>query len=163
MPASVSSDATLDTAADPRRAHRAILLGVTALESVQRVLGTRDDVVLAYLFGSAARGEERRSSDIDIAVLFTRVPGARDLDRLTTELAAGLRRDHVDLVVLNTASPLLAHEVVVTGRLAVCVDDVARVEFEARATARYLDTAHLRRVQHRYLRERVDTFRAGSA
>jgi hypothetical protein len=34
------------------------------------------------------------------------------------------------------------------------------VSFEARTTARYLGTAHLRRVQHAYLRQRAEAYRA---
>jgi hypothetical protein len=92
-------------------------------------------------------------------VLFETLPEARDLDRLATDLqtVAGCR---VDLVVLNTAPPLLANEVIKTGRRLTCRFEADRVRFETRAIARYLDTAHLRRVQHRYLRERVEAFRA---
>ena len=130
--------------------------------AIQRVLEDRSDVGLAYLFGSAARGEECTSSDLDVAVLFTRVPEGRDLDRLATELQAAAHR-RIDLVILNTAPPLLAHEVTATGRLLVCRDEDERVRFETRAIARYLDTAHLRRVQHTYLRERAKAHRARSS
>jgi hypothetical protein len=37
-----------------------------------------------------------------------------------------------------------------------------RAAFEARATIRYLDTGHLRRIQHQYLRERADARRAAA-
>ena len=74
--------------------------------------------------------------------------------------AAGRR---VDLVVLNEAPPLLTHEVIRAGLVIVCRDDDERVDFETRATARYLDTAYLRRVQHHYLRERAEARRAHPA
>ena len=129
---------------------------------MQRVLEGRGDVRLAYLFGSAARGEERTSRDLNVAVLFAGAPEPRNLDRLTTELQGAAHR-RVDLVVLNSAPPLLAHEVTATGRLLICRDEDERVRFEARTIARYLDTAHLRRVQHAYLRERVEAYRARSS
>jgi hypothetical protein len=66
----------------------------------------------------------------------------------------------VDLVVLNDAPPLLAHEVVSTGTSLVCRDDDERARFVARTVSRYLDTAHLRSVQHAYLRERTVAHRA---
>jgi hypothetical protein len=130
------------------------------LEAIRRVLESRGDVRLAYVFGSAARGEARPSSDVDVAALFETSPEAGDLDSLATELqtAAGRR---VDLVVLNTAPPLLAREIVKTGRRLTCRSEGERVAFETRAIARYMDTAHLRRVQDRYLRARVDALRAG--
>ncbi len=133
-----------------------------ALESIRQILLNRDDVTLAYAFGSAVRGEQRASSDIDIGVLFERVPDARELDRLATALEKVGRRA-VDLVVLDTAPPLLAHEVIATGRLLVARDEGRRVRFEARVAARYLDSAHLRRVQEGYLRERAEAYRARSS
>jgi predicted nucleotidyltransferase len=133
--------------------------GVAALA---RVLDGRADVRLVYLFGSVARGAARRSSDLDVGVVFSPVPVPAELDRLATDLEAAAAR-RVDLVVLNAAAPLLVHEALRARRLIVCRDDDERVDFETRATARYLDTAHLRRVQHRYLRERAEALRVRPA
>lgn len=118
---------------------------------------------LAYLFGSAAARPGRgRARDVDIGILFELLPTPRELDDLTSDLQTIVRRP-VDLVVLNTAPPLLGHEVIRTGRVIVCRDEEERVAYEARTIARYLDTAHLRRIQQSYLRERVKAFRARSA
>lgn len=117
------------------------------------------DVSLAYLFGSVARGEARRGSDLDLAVLFTRMPSPERIAEIVVAVELAARRS-VDLVVLNSAPPLLAHEVVSTGRLLVCRDDSERAAFEAMAMIRYLDTGHLRRIQHQYLRERAGARRA---
>ena len=75
------------------------------------------------------------------------------------EVAAGRG---VDLVVLNDAPPLLAHEVVATGTCLVCRDEDERARFVARTVFRYVDTAHLRRIQRTYLRERTEARRAWS-
>jgi hypothetical protein len=132
---------------------------VEAIEAIESVLAPRSNVRLAYLFGSAARGRERASSDVDIAILFDGLPEPHELDRLTSDLeGAGCRR--VDLVVLNTAPPLLTHEVLRTGRVLVCRDDDDRARFELRAIARYLDTAHLRALQRASLREWAEAARA---
>jgi len=128
-------------------------------DPIRRVLEARSDVRLAYLFGSLARGEARLNSDADIAVLFSGSPPTESLDRLVADLEAASGRG-VHLVVLNNAPPLLAHEVVATGTCLVCCDEDERVRFVARTVSRYLDTAHLRRVQHAYLRERTETRRA---
>ena len=140
----------------------AILVRVEALDAIRTVLLGRGDVLLAYVFGSAARDQTRPSSDLDIAVVFERPLGARELDRLATALEAAAGR-RVGLVTLETAPPLLAHEVIATGRLVLCRDEDLRVGFEARVAARYLDSARLRRVQHAYLRERAEAHRAGSS
>ncbi|HYQ28516.1 MAG TPA: nucleotidyltransferase domain-containing protein [Polyangiaceae bacterium] len=45
------------------------LATANALQSFQRVLHARDDVALALLFGSRARGDASETSDIDLALL----------------------------------------------------------------------------------------------
>ena len=133
-----------------------------AIPAVRRVLESCPEVRLAYLFGSVARGEARQSSDLDVGVVFSSIPAPAQLDQLAIDLEAAAGR-RVDLVVLNEAAPLLTHEAIRAGRLIVCQDDDERVQFETRATTRYLDTAHLRRVQHGYLRERAEARRADPA
>ena len=126
-----------------------------SVATLRRLLEGRTEVRLAYLFGSVARGEARRSSDLDVGVVFSPIPAPAQLDQLATDLEAAAGRG-VDLVVLNDAPPLLTHEAIRARRLIVCGDEDERVGFETRATARYLDTAYLRRVQHNYLRERAE-------
>ena len=130
-------------------------------ERIRLALGERHDISLAYLFGSCVSGTARPDSDVDVAILFDHPPTPALLDRLTEDLGAATER-RVDLVVLNTAPPLLAREVIARGHLVICRDEDQRVWFETRTTARYQDTAHLRRVQYAYLRERAQAHRAGS-
>ena len=138
----------------------AILSFMDIAGRIRQALVDRTDVRLAYLFGSTAAGTARRGSDADIAILFDEVPASAVLDLLSERLEEVAERP-VDLVVLNAAPPLLAREVVARGCLLVCRDDEDRVRFETRTTARYQDTAHLRRVQYAYLRERAEAHRAG--
>ena len=130
-------------------------------ERIRLALEDQYDICLAYLFGSCASGAARPGSDVDVAILFDHLPTPALLDRLTENLGAATER-RVDLVVLNVAPPLLAREVVARGRLVMCRNEDERVRFETRTTARYQDTAHLRRVQYAYLRERAEAHRAGS-
>jgi predicted nucleotidyltransferase len=145
----------------PRAAHAAILSPVDIDARIRLALEDRVDIRLAYLFGSCASGTARRGSDVDVAILFDHLPTPASLDRLTEDLGAAAER-RVDLVVLNAAPPLLAREVIARGRLIMCRDEDERVRFVTRTTARYQDTAHLRRVQYAYLRERAEAHRAGS-
>ena len=100
---------------------------VDGLDSIRRVLEARSDIRLAYVFGSLVRGEARPKSDADIAALFSGSPPTESLDRLVADLEVASGRG-VDLVVLNDAPPLLAHEVVATG-------DLPRVSRRGRARA----------------------------
>lgn len=131
-------------------------------DRIGKVLAERQDVQLGYIFGSAASGSERESSDIDIGVLFAVEAEPATLDQLAAELETVSGRP-VDLVDLDSAPPLLAHEIISGGQLLFCGDDTQRTRFESRAIARYLDTAHLRKVQHTYLRERAEAYRAVSS
>jgi predicted nucleotidyltransferase len=72
------------------------------------------DLELLVLFGSAARGRMRETSDIDVAI---RCDAAADLDALFMALAPRLKSSRVDLVDLRRAGPLLAFEVARSGHL----------------------------------------------
>jgi predicted nucleotidyltransferase len=134
---------------------------VSEVDALAAALSSRAEVRLAYIFGSTVTGRRHATSDTDVAVLFAGAPGARTLDRLTEDLEAAVGR-RIDLVDLSTAPPLLAHEIVKTGRCIVCRDATERGEFEARTVLRFLDTAHLRRIQDGYLRERAEARRGRS-
>jgi uncharacterized protein len=105
------------------------------------------DVSMAYLFGSQAQGRAHTLSDVDVAVLFAErltpeeQSGARL--RLMGELMALLRREDVDLVVLNQASLLLRQRVLRDGRLLFANDDRERVRFAAETYRRYLDCRYM--------------------
>lgn len=68
------------------------------------------NILFALVFGSRARGDEHPRSDLDLAVYFADPPdGLARLD-LMSELS-NLARVEVDLIMLNTASALLRHQV----------------------------------------------------
>jgi len=99
-------------------------------------------IAAAYLFGSAATGRDRRSSDIDLAIIAKKAISGRERLKMEALLSARLRRD-VDLVVFGQAGPLLQHQILKYGRL-VCENDPSeRVRQEVQARAEYLDTRHL--------------------
>ncbi len=116
-------------------------------------------VILAYLYGSQARGEAGPLSDVDIAVLFAReVPQNERFDRLThliADVMAVFKRDDVYAYDLDKGTPLLNNEVRLEGVVLYCSDEEARVDFEVRAFRRFLDTEPLRRELNKYLREKI--------
>jgi predicted nucleotidyltransferase len=112
--------------------------------------------VAVYLFGSVARGDAHRDSDVDLAVLLREDP-PRTLDGLGLDLADGLQAElgvPVLVVVLNTAPCDLIHRVLRDGRLLVDRDPSARIRFEVRARNEYFD---LKPVLDRYRRGRPET------
>jgi predicted nucleotidyltransferase len=106
-------------------------------------LATQEDIVAAYLFGSLAQGRATPRSDLDIAVLLRRIPDPQSDDlfpqfRLMDELRRFADRE-VDVVILNTAPPVLKDQVLRHGRRIFERDRQARVEFEVRTGQEYAD------------------------
>ena len=104
-------------------------------------LDEQPDVVAVYLFGSHAEGRAHPDSDVDLAVQLRASDDAEVFDRrlrLMDEFDAFVEGD-VDVVVVNTAPPLLQHQVLKRGRLIYERDRAARVEFAVRAMQRYAD------------------------
>ena len=117
---------------------------------------TRYPVVAAYLFGSQATGQTSPLSDVDIAVILEpglASPGTVQA-QLISDLMLVLRRSDVDVVVLNTAPPLLKERAISRGRLLYCRDEIARVRFEVAARREYFETQALRDLHDRALLDR---------
>jgi uncharacterized protein len=118
--------------------------------AVAGAVARHQNVVAAWVFGSRARGAERPSSDLDVAVLLA--PGAER--EVLSRLSGALSRDlgtEVDLVDLAKSTPVLGFEVVTGGHRVFARDALAADEAEERCLRAYLDTEHMRRVQHHYL------------
>jgi predicted nucleotidyltransferase len=99
------------------------------------------DLVCVYLYGSLARGQRHRDSDVDIAVLYATEPPST-LDGLGVELGNALERHlgrPVDLLVLNRAPVDLIHRVLRDGILIHDRNPAARIRFEVKARNEYFD------------------------
>lgn len=87
--------------------------GTELIAKLQDFFATRREILFAYLFGSLAQGTANRYSDMDIAVYLAEPEKAADLEwylTLKTDLMLLARRE-VDVVILNTAKPLVKHAV----------------------------------------------------
>lgn len=101
-----------------------------------------EEVVVAYLFGSRARGDFTRGSDLDFAILLSRnFKDPYDFIRLIGELATALnvKDEKINLVVLNDADLGLAYKVISEGSVVFERDVEKRVDFEVRVLKSYLD------------------------
>lgn len=127
-------------------------LPATAIDAIRACLHDITPVRFAYLFGSLARGTAGPLSDIDIAVYLDPSVNAFDQRlRLIDLLSTAARTERIDVVVLNSASPLLKFTAIKEGIL-LKEDRALRVPFEAGVISEYLDTKHLRDVQSAYIR-----------
>ena len=103
---------------------------------VEKIHSEIPDVLAVYLFGSAATGELRPDSDIDLAVLCTTPLPATRLWSLAQSLAVSARRD-VDLIDLRSASTVMRAQVVSTGKRLFCANETVCSEFEDRVYSDY--------------------------
>lgn len=102
---------------------------------LKRYFASRDEIVMAFLFGSRSEGRARPSSDWDIGVYFT--PKTR-LELETKEQYAGedeIRSDaerltgsETDFVVLNRARPSLVFDVLNSGTVLAKKDETMYLE-----------------------------------
>jgi predicted nucleotidyltransferase len=144
------------------------------VRAVREALAEQDDVLVAYLFGSRARGGGGPLSDVDVAVLLDRAhepvgeaaeggraaAAQRELE-LRARLAQHVGSAEVDLVALNDAPVALGYRVLSEGRVVLCRDERARVAHWVRTVDRYLDMAPLRRTLEAGLRHRLEEGRFG--
>lgn len=78
-----------------------------SIQQVQSALAKHPEIELAIVFGSVARGEARRDSDIDVAVQLPAPLGTREKMQLIADIATTTGRP-VDLIDLRAVGePLL--------------------------------------------------------
>lgn len=122
---------------EPRQGDRSLVTQVT------QALVPRAEILEAYLFGSRARGDAHRLSDIDVAVYIDKArakagPFGYQAD-LTTHLMVALGTNAIDVVVLNAAPPLLYHRVLRDGVRVLSRDLRATTTRAGQALSRYFD------------------------
>ena len=71
------------------------------------------------------------------------------------DLGSELHRADVDLVLLNDASPLLAHRVLSKGRLVFERSRSVRVRFQVLTASRYADVIPMYETQIRYMKRQA--------
>ena len=75
------------------------------------------EIVTIYLFGSTVSSSNKKSKDIDIALLIKN-KFKENIDSLSimTDLSSILNKD-VDIIIMNDASPLLSYEIRKKGKI----------------------------------------------
>ena len=121
---------------------------------------SQNHVILAYVFGSCARGKQGPLSDIDIAVLFSEeLPKKDHFDKelnLALEIGDLFKVDRVDIINLKTVNdPLLKHSAVFKGKAIFVKDKKLKFRLESQIMKAYEDTKYLREVAYKILAEHV--------
>lgn len=138
----------------------AIEKGEDLIRKIWSLFLPRKEVVLAYLYGSCAKGTPRPQSDVDIAILLDEnIPVKEGPYGYRAELLAvlmkTLRTNQIDLVILNEAPPFLMFQVVRYGKLIISRSEAKRIDFHVKTIARYIDVKRLMDLQHQYLSKRL--------
>jgi predicted nucleotidyltransferase len=132
-----------------------------AAEHAARLLANDHRVLLVYMFGSGTHGGLDVVGDVDIAVLTAPALTIEELMRQRADLVAATGAP-IDLVSLNNAPTVLAHEVVEGGVCLFARTPDVETEFVTGARARYWDFKPYRDEQWRLAGERAAERRRGS-
>ncbi|MDZ7801775.1 MAG: nucleotidyltransferase domain-containing protein [Trueperaceae bacterium] len=113
-------------------------------EQVTDVLRRDPDILVAYLFGSAAQGGMTPDSDVDVGVLASGPLETEQRTRLVREIAAATGHP-LDLVDLRTAGVPLLQAALSKGRPLICRDRRTRDQLITKMLADVEDFLPLRR------------------
>lgn len=110
-------------------------------EKIREVLEGREEVILAYIYGSTVKGCQTRESDMDLGLVLRRDYKADPF--YTARLAGEIeRKSHpdreVDVRILDGLPPRFLCQVI-KGELLLSRDEDERVRFETSVTYSYLD------------------------
>jgi predicted nucleotidyltransferase len=119
-------------------------VGITGQDKrVVEFLSKQEHVKLAYLFGSVAAGKEGKLSDVDLAVFLDESLSKKERFnlqlKLIGELTSILKKDRIDLVIMNDAPLSLNYEIIKANHPLLVRDEGEKIDFEHGILSRYLD------------------------
>lgn len=125
-----------------------------------RQLFTSQRVILAYLFGSTARGTAGHLSDIDIAIMFKDGLSAREQDKRAHKIAREIEKQtngvEVDIVNLQEVkSSLMKYQIVFSGQRLYAPSVKLARQFSVEVMKEYEDMRYFYDLQFRLMEERA--------
>jgi len=106
------------------------------------------DITAVFVFGSAAKGNLKPLSDLDLAVLLSDKLSKEDRKQkeldLTGTCNAIFQTDEIDLIILNDAPPRIAHHILKSGELLFLRNEMEYLDFSERIQRQYLDFKYYR-------------------
>lgn len=113
----------------------------THINSITDILN-KYPIIFAYLFGSQAKDESTKLSDIDIAIFIEKKVSKSERFDIRLRLANNLSSiagKRVDVIVMNDIPIQLSYEVIKNGKVILCKDRDAMVNAEIEILSKYLD------------------------
>lgn len=108
------------------------------------------NISLIYIFGSLAKGDHGKNSDIDIAILINgEIDGYTRLN-IFGALVDIFKREDIDLVILNKVNEVLRFQVIKYGEVIYMESLYTKVMFESKTMSEYMDKEHFRNTQYEY-------------
>jgi hypothetical protein len=119
-------------------------------ESISKIIeffSKNDEILLAFLFGSFIENRFTDESDVDLAILF-RKPNVSYIIEIKNSISEITGKD-TDIVILNSASPIIKMQALKRGRLLKKANDSIYNEFFLRTLKEYDDLKIVRKPQEK--------------
>lgn len=111
----------------------------TMKRKIVNSLKKEKNILFAYLYGSFARSDETKESDIDIGIFLSNEDHDKFLpEKLMKNIEKALEIE-VDIRILNCRDLIFLHQVLKDGELLFSRDEEERIKFETRVYDKYLD------------------------
>lgn len=112
----------------------------------EKLFAENNEIISVHLFGSHAKGTATEKSDIDCAILFKKdsVPDAFKLIEIREHLSDTFNQD-VDLICLNTASPIISMQIYKYGKTLLKKDPAAYSQYIMDLFTDYFDLKMMRK------------------
>ncbi|AHM56327.1 hypothetical protein EAL2_c10290 [Peptoclostridium acidaminophilum DSM 3953] len=125
------------------------------LDRFKAFLIKKDNIVFAYVFGSFVSGTQTKDSDVDFAVYLSKVDiDAAEYLGMKVELMDIAKRD-VDIVILNSANPLVKNEIFGSGVRLFSKDEELESDFIVKSLFEYEDMKKYYKLSYDTMIERL--------
>ncbi len=114
----------------------------TLITVVNKIFKYYDEIQIAYLYGSYAKGTQTEFSDIDMGVILRRdfIAPALYFAKLSSKIEENLDCCiEIDLRILNEGSPRFLFQVIKYGKILYSINNTFRHEFELKVLYEYQD------------------------